>query len=310
MLSAASASPVSSYASIPVPAPRKNDASAPAAHVAIQVANRFPLPASQRPLPPAIAAWRASGEDVAAFGKHLRNVDKATTSAGVSLAATARSRTDIVTALDDARITLDNALRDFAPGFPDQFDVPLASDRTQRAIPPLLAAIEDYEKQVRRVESMQARSCKPLTACIAALALSIAVAGSAIALCMPPVRPTPEEEDILHPGVRLSAAMLAYVPLVSVGLHYVMNGKTSTIDLRAALSALRTELRNYAVANALHASPAGVPSDVMQDGPGQVGPHALDTATANVTKPRSKSAPVHDETITIDMPCNGSHFLA
>jgi len=325
MLSAASASPVSSYAAIPITATRVNDASAPPVHVPIQVSNRCALPGSQRHPASARASWRATVDDAGTFGKHLRNVDKAATSARASLASTARSRADILSSLDDARTTLDAALRDFAPGFPDRCDVPLASDRSQRAIPPLLDAIKNYETQLRRLESMQTRRCKPLSTCVAAVALSIALGGSAIALCMPPVRATPGEDDLINPGVRLCAALLAYVPLLSIGLHYVLSGKASTIDLREALSALRCELNAYVVANATsNASVVRMPTDVLLDAVVAVPPQATQasrvrqpTAAAenkgpNVETTATKCAPalVHDETITSEMPFNGSDFLA
>jgi hypothetical protein len=222
---------------------------------------------------------RAAGEDVRSFDKHLRNVDKAATSAQASVASIARSRTDILSSLDNARITLETALREFAPGFPNRFDVPLASERSQKAIPPLLDAIEHYEKQLRRLDNMQTRRCKPVSTCVAAVALSIAFGGSAIALCVPPVRATPGESDLINPGVRLCAALLAYVPLLSVGLHYVLSGKASTIDLREALSALRCELNTYAAA---HAARTVCVAGTSADG----------------------------DTTTIDMPGNGSDFLA
>ena len=119
--------------------------------------------------------------------------------------------------------------------------------------------------------------------------------------------------------------MLAYVPLLSIGLHYVLSGKASTIDLREALSALRCELNAYVVANATsNASVVRMPTDVLLDAVVAVPPQATQasrvrqpTAAAenkgpNVETTATKCAPalVHDETITSEMPFNGSDFLA
>ena len=179
-----------------------------------------------------------------AFRKNLLNVDKASIKAGAHMRDACESAEDIVTTLVTARQALNVALQAFAPGFPECLDVSLEGDQAQLSVRHLIEAIKVYDKELRRAESVHARHWNAQSACATSLGLLFAVGGSAISFCAPPMRPTPEEADLLNPGIRISAALLCFVPLVSTSLHFALRRTQPISDLRKALHALRDELKS------------------------------------------------------------------